>query len=73
MGLCFIGKRNFKEFISEYLENSPGEILDVDTGSPIGQHDGVHTVTIGEVKKKQQLILVLIFFSTKKRKFQLVD
>ena len=38
MGICFVGKkkaagrRGFQEFISEYIEDKPGEIVDIDTG-----------------------------------------
>lgn len=34
MGICFIGKRNFQSFISQYLPSmpQPGNFVDVDTG-----------------------------------------
>jgi tRNA-specific 2-thiouridylase len=49
MGICFIGKRNFKNFLLPYLgyqkgafENTQGQIL--------GQHDGLAYYTIGQRK-----------------------
>ena len=33
MGICFIGKRKFPDFISQYLpEENPGSFVDIDTG-----------------------------------------
>ncbi len=48
MGICFIGKRSFQDFISEYVEDSPGDIVDVDDGRVIGQHRGLHHWTVGQ-------------------------
>lgn len=54
MGICFVGKksapgrRGFQEFISEYLEDNPGNFVDIDTGAVIGQHRGLHHWTIGQ-------------------------
>ena len=46
-GICFIGERDFKRFLSGYLPPKPGLILDPD-GSTIGEHDGVHFYTLGQ-------------------------
>lgn len=48
MGICFIGKRDFRQFISEYIDKKPGDFVDVDTGMVIGQHDGFHNYTVGQ-------------------------
>lgn len=48
-GICFIGKRNFKSFIEEYIPNKPGDILSVD-GKLLGKHDGIFYYTIGQRK-----------------------
>ncbi len=48
VGICFIGKRNFPEFISNYLEKKPGNIVDYKTGEIVGKHDGVLFYTIGQ-------------------------
>ena len=38
-GICFIGERNFKEFLKQYLPNKPGNIIDIDTGKVVGTGD----------------------------------
>ena len=49
-GICFIGKRNFPEFISNYLKEKEGKIIDEETGEVIGKHKGVLFYTIGQRK-----------------------
>ncbi len=49
-GICFIGKRNFPEFISNYLEEKPGDIVDEETGEKVGDHRGALFYTIGQRK-----------------------
>jgi tRNA-specific 2-thiouridylase len=46
-GICFIGERNFREFLSRYLPASPGEILSVD-GQRVGEHSGAFFYTLGQ-------------------------
>jgi tRNA-specific 2-thiouridylase len=46
-GVCFIGERNFKQFLSEYLPATPGEMRDLD-GKPMGRHDGLMYYTLGQ-------------------------
>ena len=46
-GICFIGERNFKEFLSEYLPAKPGEIQTLD-GEVKGRHDGLMYYTLGQ-------------------------
>ncbi len=46
-GICFIGERDFKAFLSEYLPAQPGEIRS-DRGETIGQHDGLMYYTLGQ-------------------------
>ena len=46
-GICFIGKRNFKNFLKEFLPAQPGKILDL-KGNIIGQHDGLMYYTLGQ-------------------------
>ncbi|MFW5992401.1 MAG: tRNA 2-thiouridine(34) synthase MnmA [Halanaerobiaceae bacterium] len=48
-GICFIGERNFKEFLSNYLPAQPGEIRTI-SGKKIGEHDGLMYYTIGQRK-----------------------
>lgn len=46
-GICFIGERNFREFLSGYLPPSPGDIRTPDD-RVIGQHDGLMYYTLGQ-------------------------
>ncbi len=46
-GICFIGERDFKEFLSAYLPAQPGEMQTLD-GEVKGQHDGLMYYTIGQ-------------------------
>ena len=46
-GVCFIGERNFKQFLMQYLPAQKGEIVD-ETGKHIGTHDGLMYYTIGQ-------------------------
>src|SRR5690606_4496666 len=46
-GICFIGERNFKEFLSEYLPAQPGEMQTLH-GEVKGKHDGLMYYTIGQ-------------------------
>ncbi len=46
-GICFIGERRFKDFLSRYLPAQPGRIESVD-GEHIGEHTGLMYYTIGQ-------------------------
>lgn len=46
-GVCFIGERNFKEFLMNYIPANPGNIVNT-KGEVIGRHDGVMYYTIGQ-------------------------
>lgn len=46
-GICFIGERNFKEFLSEYLPAQPGQMQTL-SGEVKGKHDGLMYYTIGQ-------------------------
>jgi len=48
-GICFIGKRNFKEFLENYIPNEPGHFETLD-GKVIGSHVGAVYYTIGQRK-----------------------
>lgn len=47
-GICFIGERQYQEFISNYLKPNPGDIVDVETKEVIGRHTGLMNYTIGQ-------------------------
>ncbi|QIL20642.1 tRNA 2-thiouridine(34) synthase MnmA [Thermomonas sp. HDW16] len=46
-GICFIGERDFREFLSRYLPAKTGEIRAPD-GDRIGEHPGVFYFTLGQ-------------------------
>ena len=48
-GICFIGERNFKKFLQNYLPSQPGKMVTMD-GKVIGEHDGLMYYTIGQRK-----------------------
>ncbi|OAB41012.1 tRNA 2-thiouridine(34) synthase MnmA [Paenibacillus macquariensis subsp. defensor] len=47
-GVCFIGERNFKEFLSQYLPAQSGKMVDIATGEVKGDHDGLMYYTLGQ-------------------------
>lgn len=47
-GICFIGERNFKQFLENYLPNIPGNIINIDNNEIIGKHVGLMYYTIGQ-------------------------
>ena len=48
-GICFIGERDFRTFLSQYLPAQPGEI-ETPEGEVIGHHQGLMYHTLGQRK-----------------------
>ena len=48
-GICFLGQVKMSDFLSHYLPDSPGEIVDTQ-GKVMGQHRGLHFYTLGQRK-----------------------
>ncbi len=48
-GICFIGERNFRKFLQNYLPAQPGEIKTLD-GQTVGEHVGLMYYTLGQRK-----------------------
>ncbi|MDJ0812546.1 MAG: tRNA 2-thiouridine(34) synthase MnmA [Woeseiaceae bacterium] len=46
-GICFIGERPFRQFLSTYLPANPGPIRTPD-GAEVGQHHGLMYYTLGQ-------------------------
>ena len=46
-GVCFIGERNFREFLKQYLPAQPGDIVTRD-GRVVGRHEGLMYYTPGQ-------------------------
>jgi tRNA-specific 2-thiouridylase len=49
-GICFIGERNFKNFLSQYIVGQKGFFHLLESGAPISEHDGLCFYTIGQRK-----------------------
>jgi len=47
MGICFVGKVGIKDFLKQYVDEKPGEIID-QSGQTVGKHDGAIFYTIGQ-------------------------
>lgn len=47
-GICFVGQIGIREFLSQYVEQIAGPIIDKQTGAVLGQHDGAIFYTIGQ-------------------------
>jgi tRNA-uridine 2-sulfurtransferase len=46
-GICFIGERDFREFLGHYIPARPGEMR-TPQGRTVGEHDGVMYYTLGQ-------------------------
>jgi len=46
-GVCFMGKLDMKNFLSQFITTEPGRVIDVH-GSIIGQHEGAVLYTLGQ-------------------------
>jgi len=46
-GICFIGERRFRDFLSQYLPANPGRIQSLE-GEDLGEHQGLMYYTIGQ-------------------------
>lgn len=47
-GICFIGERNYQQFLKNYLKSNPGDIIDIQTKEVVGKHNGLMNYTIGQ-------------------------
>ncbi|WP_234038008.1 tRNA 2-thiouridine(34) synthase MnmA [Roseibacillus ishigakijimensis] len=48
-GICFIGNIKMSDFLTHYVEDDPGEIVDL-SGQVLGSHRGLHLFTLGQRK-----------------------
>ena len=46
-GICFIGERNFREFLGQYVAPRPGPVRTPD-GDEVGEHPGLAYFTLGQ-------------------------
>ena len=47
-GICFLGKIKYNEFVKFHLGEKPGDIIELETGKIVGQHNGYWFHTIGQ-------------------------
>ncbi|XP_011379032.2 mitochondrial tRNA-specific 2-thiouridylase 1 [Pteropus vampyrus] len=51
MGICFVGKRNFENFILQYLQPRPGRFISIEDNKVLGTHKGWFLYTLGQRAK----------------------
>lgn len=49
-GICFLGKIDYNDFLSRYVGEKPGDIVEWETGKVLGTHKGIWFHTIGQRK-----------------------
>lgn len=47
-GICFVGKVGIRDFLSQYVEQTAGDIVDKQSGKVVGRHDGAIFYTLGQ-------------------------
>ena len=47
-GICFVGNVGIREFLSQFVETTPGDIIEKETGKILGRHDGAIFYTFGQ-------------------------
>lgn len=47
-GICFIGRRRFSDFLTDYVDSIPGTFIDIDTGKSIQECENITAMTIGQ-------------------------
>lgn len=50
VGICFIGERKFDQFLENWIDPKPGDIVDIEDNKVLGKHKGVYFYTIGQRK-----------------------
>ena len=49
-GICFIGERKFRPFLSQFLAPKKGTFVEFDSKKVVGEHEGAHFYTSGQRK-----------------------
>jgi tRNA-uridine 2-sulfurtransferase len=47
-GICFLGRVDVREFLMKEIQPKPGNIIDIDTGGKVEEHDGIWFYTNGQ-------------------------
>ena len=48
MGVCFVGNVGMRDFLGQYIDHIPGDIIEKETGKKLGRHDGAMFYTLGQ-------------------------
>jgi tRNA-specific 2-thiouridylase len=47
-GICFVGSVGIRDFLSQFVDARPGDIIEKETGRVLGRHDGAIFYTLGQ-------------------------
>lgn len=47
-GICFLGKIKFSDFVRQHLGDNPGDLVEFESGTKMGRHNGFWFYTIGQ-------------------------
>jgi tRNA-specific 2-thiouridylase len=47
-GICFVGSVGIKEFLGEFVDTAPGKVIDRESGTIVGGHEGAIFYTLGQ-------------------------
>lgn len=47
-GICFVGQVGIRDFLSQYVDSKPGDIIDKKSDKVLGHHDGAIFYTFGQ-------------------------
>lgn len=47
-GICFVGKIGIRDFLSQYVTQVPGDIIEASSNKKLGRHDGAIFYTLGQ-------------------------
>lgn len=48
MGVCFVGQVDMRDFLAQYVQTAPGDIIEKETGKVLGKHEGAIFYTLGQ-------------------------
>lgn len=48
VGICFVGQIGIKDFLKNFIQTEPGNIVEKESGKILGKHDGAIFYTIGQ-------------------------
>ena len=64
MGICFIGKRDFNEFLGNYFQLTKGNFVDYDTKQIVGTHIGKEAFTSKYTKSMTDALVTFLIFQS---------